>query len=172
MLALPDQEPLVTAVYTFGPILDTPGADLDGVDIALVLNAPAEEVSWGAEPPWTGWIVTALRLGKAPVRWFWRPAVWPVWNHHIDQPLRSWSLDGPEEQALQALADGQAQQWRLSAPSAEQQLEQVAIELTTARWHLRWVQQRYWNRDWRHEHKGFGSYPETHLYNAVWAIWT
>jgi hypothetical protein len=165
---LPGEEPLVAAIYTFGTILEAPDAP-DGVDIALVANEPAEELTWGTEPPWTIGIVERLRLDKAPVRWFFRPAVWPVWNHHIREPLRIYSAaDGPDAGALYALAHGDAEHLRLPAPSAAERREQAEIELDAAHHHLRAVHEPYWDRDCRREHKGFGIYPDTHLWNAVW----
>jgi hypothetical protein len=163
----PDEDPLLVAAYTFGPILDAPD-DVAAVDVALVLDCPAEEVPWGTQPPWAVGIVEMLRLNKAPVRWRWRPAVWPVWNHQIQRPVRIWSVDGPDEQALQALADRQAAPLRLPAPSEAEQAEQVAIERDTARIHLRRISDHYWEPEWRSDHKGFGIYPENHLWDAVW----
>lgn len=166
--SLPGDDPMVAAIYTFGAIFQAPH-ELDVVDIGLVLDAPADELSWGAEPQWTVGIVETLRLNKAPVRWYLRPTIWPVWNHRIREPLRIYSAeDGPDEQALQALSRGQSHELRLPAPTAAERAEQVAIELDLARRHLRAVQDHYWDGDWRREHKGFGIYPETHLWNAVW----
>jgi CheY-like chemotaxis protein len=103
------------------------------------------------------------------VRWFFRPEVWPVWNHHIRGPVRIYSTaDGPDEDALTALAHGHVDHLRLPAPSAAERREHVDMELDTALQHLRAVHQHYWDRDWRREHKGFGIDPETHLWNAVW----
>jgi hypothetical protein len=115
---LPGEDPLVAAIYTFGTILEAP-AQLEVVDIALVADEPADELTWGAEPPWTVGVVERLRLDKAPVRWFFRPTVWPVWNHHIREPLRIYSAtDGPDADALTALAHSDAEHLRLPAPSA------------------------------------------------------
>jgi hypothetical protein len=159
-------DPLLLAIYTFGPLLEH-HTEVEAVDIALVCDAPADELSWRAEPPWTLGIVEVLRLNKAPVRWYFRPATWPVSNHLIREPLRIWSLEGADEQALAALADSQAQPLRLPAPSRTEQREQQAAELAAARWQLRQVHNSYWDRNWRHTHSRHGVYPETHLYNAV-----
>lgn len=158
--------PLLLAVYTFGPLLEHP-AEVAAVDIALVCDAPAGELCWRTEPPWTLGIAEVLRLNRAPVRWYFRPATWPVSNHLIREPLQIRSLEGVVEQALTALADGQAQPLRLAAPSRTEQREQQAVELAAARRQLREVHDGYWDRDWRHGHHGSGLYPETHLYNAV-----
>lgn len=160
------EAPLLLAVYTFGPALEHPG-DVAAVDIALVCDAPAGELSWRTEPPWTLGIVETLRLNKAPVRWYFRPATWPVSNHVVREPLQIWSLEGVAERALTALANAEAQPLRLAAPSRTEQREQQAIELAAARRQLRQVHDSYWDRHWRHSHHGSGVYPENHLYNAV-----
>ncbi len=79
--------PLLLAVYTFGPLLEHP-AEVAAVDIALVCDAPAGELCWRTEPPWTLGIAEVLRLNRAPVRWYFRPATWPVSNHLIREPLQ------------------------------------------------------------------------------------
>ena len=33
--------------------------------------------------------------------------------------------------------------------------------------HLREVHGKYWDRDWRREHRGYGRYPENELWEAV-----
>jgi hypothetical protein len=43
-------EARLTAAYAYGPVLEIPKADLDLVHIALVIDLPAEELPWGAEP--------------------------------------------------------------------------------------------------------------------------
>jgi hypothetical protein len=110
------EAPLLLAVYTFGPLLEHP-AEVAAVDIALVCDAPAGELSWRTEPPWTLGIVETLRLNKAPVCWYFRPATWPVSNHVIREPLQIWSLEGVAEQTLTALADGEAEPLRLGRVS-------------------------------------------------------
>lgn len=42
------------------------------------------------------------------------------------------------------------------------------MELAACLAHLRHVAGEYWDRGWRDEHKGFGIYPENHLWNATW----
>jgi hypothetical protein len=32
---------------------------------------------------------------------------------------------------------------------------------------LREIRDRYWDRDWRREHRAYGRYPENELWNAV-----
>lgn len=136
--------------------------------MAFVLDAPAGELTWGAEPRYVIGIAEMLRLNKAPVRWFFRPAAWPVWNDTIREPVRIWSVDGPDEDALSALERRQGDTVRMPAPSPGERAEQATIELEACLAHLREVEEAYWERDWRNEHRDDGIYPEHHLWNAVW----
>ncbi len=68
-----------------------------------MIDRSPEEVTWFAEPPVGAGIVYLLELKKGPVTWFWRPLVWPFWNHVIQGPVRFWSVAGPDEQVLDAL---------------------------------------------------------------------
>jgi hypothetical protein len=158
--------PLAAYAYAFGSVLESV-ADVDVVDLAFVLNLPADELSWFAEPQSLIGLPSLLEIDKAPVRWFWRPSVWPVANHLIHRPLRVWSLDGPDETALDALERGQAEHLRTPAPTAEQQREQLGVELAASLSHLRSVEAGFSERDWRSAHRGSGIYTENHLWNAV-----
>lgn len=159
-------EPLLVGAYVFGDLLDGPD-ELERVQLAFVLNLPPEQVTWYADPSEGQWITDLLRLGKLPLEWYWRPQAWPAWNHYIRGPVRFWSLDGPDEQVLDALAerrlDGLPRQW--PEPAAER--EQLRAEVAAAYEHLRQVEQAYWEREWRRTHKGYGVYPEDHLWRAV-----
>jgi len=42
--------------------------------------------------------------------------------------------------------------------------------LPVSRRHLRAVVDRYWDRDWRREHKGYDESPEGHLWRAAAAV--
>ncbi len=76
-------------------------------------------------------------------------------------------LDAPD--ALNALSEHDTDRLRLPAPPPADYEEQLAVELDAAWHHLQHVRDQFWERDWRREHKaGFGVYPETHLWNAVW----
>jgi hypothetical protein len=161
-----DDEPFLLAAYTFGAVLE-PGVDVDMVDLAFVLNLPADELPWYAEPQSLVGLPSLLEIDKAPVRWYWRPAVWPVTNHLIHRPLRVWSLDGPDSAALDALEHGEAEHLRMPAPTVEQQQQQLSLELDASLAHLRQVEAGFWERDWRSAHKGSGIHPENHLWNAV-----
>ena len=59
-----DDETGLIAAYTYGAILDDPGANLDVVDIALVVGLPAAGLPWGAEPPGCSSLAYLLRLTR------------------------------------------------------------------------------------------------------------
>ncbi len=159
-------EPVLVGAYAFGDVLD--GAeDIPRVQVAFVLDRPAEEVTWWAEPPHGPGIAALLDIEKAPVEWFWRPAVWPVWNHVIRGPVRFWSTAGPDEGVLGALEQRRIAELRRLVPSMEEELAQLETELDACLTHLREVDDRYFDREWRADHKGLGFHPENHLWRAV-----
>lgn len=94
----PPDERLLLEACVFGELLD--GDDpLDHVKVALVVNLPSEEVPWESQPDRTGWLVDMLRLNKGGFAYWWRSSQDPVWNHYIREPVRFWSVDGPDEHA-------------------------------------------------------------------------
>ena len=162
-----DDQPFVTATYAFGDLIDG-AAEVECTHVAFVLNLPADEVTWGAEPDGCAWLINVLRLDKIPVLRYWRPAASPVTNHLIIRPLRIWSADdGVDEQALQALSSGSCESLRLPSLPADEAAEQLAKELTASLAHLQAVEANFWEPEWRREHRGGGVYPESHLWNAV-----
>jgi hypothetical protein len=110
-----------------------------------------------------------LRFDKLPLVWWWRPAEWPVWNHHIDRTLRFWSkADGRDQRALDAIAGGPLDStWTEQPANRAELLAQLIVERDTARRHLAQVVEHFYDRDWRHQHSGFGVYPEAHLWWAT-----
>ena len=163
---LPLEEPFLREAYVFGELLD--GADpVDRVEVALVLNLPREEVPWHSQPFGTAWLVDSLRLNKGGFAYWWRSRHDPVWNHHIRGPVRFWSLDGPDDTVLRALADRRlADLPRVTAGPAEVR-DRTAAELDAALARLRAVRGSYWEREWRREHRGNYRYPENELWDAV-----
>ncbi len=161
-----DDEPFLAGANAFGHVL-RPRTDVPVVQIAFVLNLPADELTWCAQPQSCAGLPHLLEIDKAPVEWYWRPAVWPVANHLIRRPLRVWSLDGPDTTALDALQRGEAEDLRMPAPTAAQQHEQLTHELAASLAHLRRVEAGFWERDWRSAHRGSAVYPENHLWDAV-----
>ena len=138
-LAGVSEEPLLVEAWVFGELLDLPDP-LDVITLALVGDLPAEEVTWQARPLRAEAVTSFVGFEKHPLRWFWRPAVWPVWNHAIDRAVRFWCSAGTEAAALDALADRRLDALTVVAPSdAEALREQLLIEHEAARQHLREV---------------------------------
>lgn len=164
----PTTDPVLLEVYTYGRVLDPASDDLRVVDVAMVLDLPADEVTWWALPSVNDWFNTILRLNKVPIRAQYRPSVWPVWNHAIREPLRIWSLDGGvDDAALDALSAGQADRLRLATPDPAEEAEQLAAELDASLDHLRRVRDGWDDRDWHRAHRGGGVYASDHLWRAV-----
>jgi hypothetical protein len=55
----------------------------------------------------------------------------------------------------------------MPAPTDDELREQVADELAVSLTHLRRVESQFWEGGWRTDHKGQGTYPENHLWEAV-----
>lgn len=164
----PDQG--LVAVYAYGAVLDPTSDDgsVDVVQIVLVVNEPPHEVPWGSRPPAYAGLGYVLELEKAPIDWCFRSAAAPLGNHRIDRPLRIWSrAGGVEDAALTALAAGTVDALREPRPRAPVLRRHLAEELAAAEARLREVRDRYWQRAWRHDHHGAGTYPENHLWDAV-----
>jgi hypothetical protein len=159
-------EPLVTAGYVYGELLDGPD-ELEVVRIALVLDLPPDQVTWRAEPPTAAAFAELTRLSSLPLRWSWRPVLWPVWNHEVRGPVRFWSLDGPDEPALAALEQRRFDKLRRLVPEPAEELEQLEEELAFSRTHLKQVAGAYWDIEWRRDHQGADAGPEHHLWRAV-----
>jgi hypothetical protein len=162
----PPEDPFLLEAYVFGDVLE--GADpLECVEVALVLNLPAEEVPWESSPHGTAWLADRLRLDKGGFAYWWRSHLSPVPNHRIRAPVRFWSQEGPDEAVLQALADRRFDDLPRLVPSPQAERESLAGDLAAALSRLRAVHASYWDHDWRREHRGFGRYPEHHLWEAV-----
>jgi hypothetical protein len=162
----PPEEPFLLEAYAFGDVLR--GTDpLECVEVVLVLNLPPHEVIWGTSPRGTDWLADRLRLSKGGYCYWWRSHLDPVWNHHVREPVRFWSHEGPDEDVLQALTERRFADLPRQAPSPDDRRDQSADELDAALSHLREVHGAYWEHDWRREHRGLGRYPENELWEAV-----
>jgi hypothetical protein len=162
----PGEEPFLTEAYVFGDVLR--GADpLESVEVALVLNLPPSEVVWETTPRGTLWLADHLRLSKGGFAYFWRSHLDPVANHYIREPVRFWSLDGQDQDVLQALAERRLGDLPRVTSVPETQREQIAGELEVALSRLRSVHASYWDYDWRRENRRGGRYPEHELWEAV-----
>ena len=125
----------VVQMWVFGDLLgDANGAaEIDQVDLALVLDLPASAVPWSTAPPAAEHWLRMTRLAKNPVRIWWRSAGAPVWNHRIVRPLLVWEQQtGLIEAALGALREGRGAAASPPAPTPEQLAERVADELAVS----------------------------------------
>jgi hypothetical protein len=157
--------------YVFGDLLES-DAQLERIELALVVAEPPETVPWMARPPRLEALADSLRLTKLPVSWWWRPADWPVWNHTISRAVRFWSADGGRDQrTLDGLAAGRLQNLAVEAPANRRELTaQMLVERDVARQHLVTVTESFYDPDWRRNHRGGGAYPENHLWSATAAF--
>jgi hypothetical protein len=163
----PPDDPFVRAAYAFGDVLE--GEDpLDAVQVEVAVNLTPEEVPWGSNPHGTGWLAEELRLSKGGYEYWWRSHLDPPWNHYVRSPVRVWSLAGGTETAtLDALAARRFGDLPRLTPSDADRRLQRRDDLDAALRHLHEVRDKYWDRDWRREHRGFGRYPEHELWEAV-----
>ena len=163
----PPEDPFVRAAYAFGDVLE--GTDpLEVVQVEVAINLPPEEVPWSSNPHGTEWLAEELRLSKGGYEYWWRSHLDPPWNHYIRSAVRIWSLaDGTENAALDALARRDFAALHPLTPDQADLHLQRQDDLETALRRLREVHDRYWDYDWRREHRGGGRYPEHELWEAV-----
>ena len=138
----------LVAAYVYGELLN--GTDVEVVDVALTVDAAAEELPWRAEPGWLRALADVLRLGKAPVRWVWRPAGEPAAHPLIVGPVRFWTAEsGTDADVLDTLA----QRHLAALPRELVDPADAAVLLSRERdrsmHHLRQVVDRYWEPSWR-----------------------
>jgi hypothetical protein len=160
------QAPLVE-MWVAGELLD--GADeLDVGELILLFDIPPDELPWLSLHPTASWIAERMRLGKRPIRWVDRPSAWPSWNCRNARVARIWTArDGLDEAAIEALQAGRALD--VVAPDPDAFVAQCQVELDVAMAHLRSVVARYWDHDWRRDHR-YDSAPEDHLWRAAQAV--
>lgn len=157
-------------LWVTGGLLETPGS-LEWGSVVLVVDLPADELTWLARHPAAEWIGSQLRLGKRPFGWAYRPSAWPVWNHQNRRLARFWSADlGKHTDVLHLLQGRVVDRLPVVEPPVEALLEQLTEELDASRRHLCQVLAHYWEPDWRRDHKGYDESPEDHLWRAAKAV--
>ncbi|MGI5132694.1 DUF7711 family protein [Pseudonocardia sp. CA-107938] len=160
------EEPLLHEAWVFGDVLD--GADpIESVRLALAIDLPPDDVPWCSNPPESVWLVDTLRLNKGGFTYWWRSRHEPVWNHLIREPVRFWSLDGPDEAVLDALRERRLTDLPRASGTPDELRRRTAVELDRSLDRLREIRERYRDRDWRQEHRRAGRHPEDHLWDAV-----
>jgi hypothetical protein len=144
---------------------------LETYDVALVLDAPAEEVTWLALHPAGEWIADQLRLTKLAVAWFLRSTAHRVHNHRLGTMARVWTSGGPDRDLIDRLRGGELLPTDISMrPDDATLAAQLETELAQCQQHLATVLDGYHDRDWRRDHTGFGVHPEDHLWRAAQAV--
>lgn len=162
--------PYVLGAYAFGELLEAPD-DPGFSEVALVVDAGVDELPWGYEPPSLQWFAHWSRMDRHPMRWVARPRDQPVSNHMVRRPLRLWTVnDGVDEAALTALAERRAVEHRLEDPPPDELRAALERELAVTEAALDDAVERYWDRDFRDEHRGGGRYPEHTLWELAWGV--
>jgi hypothetical protein len=162
------RDSVVVAGFVYGELLEG-SDDLERVRLAFVVDLPVEAVVWMTRPARLEAFAGLLRFDRLPLSWRWRPVGWPVWNHEITRAVCFWSAaDGRRTAVFDGLRLGRTEGLELEHPSSEEELvEQLLVEREVARRHVQTTVDRFYERDWRLEHRGHGVHPEDHLW---WAI--
>lgn len=159
-------------LWVAGELLDGPDT-LEAGSVVLILDVPPDELPWLALHPAGEWVGEQLRLGKRPMHWFYRPLLLPAWNHEHQRLVRFWSAaEGPHEDVLAALRERRLDRLPVTEPSEAEVREQLERDLEVSRRHLREILDRYWDFDWRRQHKRFDETPDDHLWRAARAVLT
>ena len=145
-------------------------SELEVGSVVLVLDVAPEELPWLATHPAAEWVGAELRLGKRPLLWSYRPALWPVWTHRHRRVARFWSArSGIEAAVIDALGAGRVDDAPIVEPSTDELVDQLTEEVDASAQHLRKVLATYWDPDWRRRHKGVDASPEDQLWRAAQA---
>lgn len=139
----------VSQLWVFGELLASP-ADLDWIKVALVIDAPPDQVPWLGEPKGAGQWVNATRVNRNPISVRWRSAQAPVWNHSIERPALVWSApDGLRDNVIAAIRSGAAESVREPAPPVDEWTARMGAELAISMAALRAATTDYDDRRWR-----------------------
>ena len=162
-----DTEPFLKAVYAFGEVLG--GADpLDAVQVAVAINLPPEEVPWESSPEGTDWLANELGSARAASCTS-GGRTWIRYGITTSEArcASGLSMAAPTcrrsprwKRGISARSTG----WSRNRPMSGCQLRD---DLDAALAHLREIRDKYWDHDWRREHRGYGRYPENELWDAV-----
>ncbi len=145
-----------------------PVEELDHGSVVLMIDLPPAELPWLAVHPTAEWVGDQLRLGNRPLWWSYRPLDWPPWNCRDRRVARFWSATtGVDDAAIDALRSRRG--LTEVEPTPTQRREQLGVELSVAKAHLRSILDRYWDSDWRRADRHSTS-PEDQLWRAATAV--
>lgn len=162
--------PYVVAAYAFGDILDVP-EEPDGTDVVFVVDEGVDTLPWGSEPPALRAFISLSRIDRHPIRWFVMPRGVPIGDQRVVGPVRLWDANaGIDEVALEALRQRRPEDVKLPAPDAQESRAARKRQLAATRATLDDAIERFWDADWRREHKGAGRYPEHTLWDLAWGV--
>ena len=147
-----------------GELLE-PVVELDHGSVVLMIDLPPEELPWLAAHPTAQWIGEQVRLGKRPLQWTYRPTAWPPWTYRDRRVVRFWSATaGVDDDTINAMREHRP--LKVVEPDKEALADQLDVERSLARTHLKSILERYWDRDWRRDNR-YGTSPEDQLWRAA-----
>lgn len=164
-------QPYGLAVYTFGDILDGHD-DPEGTDVVFVVDEGADTLPWGRERAALRGFISLARIDRHPIRWVALPRDLQVGCHPgIVRPVRLWDTGGGiDEVTFEALRERRGEDVRLPAVDDETSQDACDRHLAVTRAALDDAIERFWDGDWRREHKGGGRHPEHDLWELAWGV--
>lgn len=154
-------------MWVTGALLD-PVDELEHGSVVLMIDLPPDELPWLAVHPTGEWIGDQLRLGKRPLWWSYRPTVWPPWTYRDRRVTRFWSATGGlDADVIDALRTSRPP--TVVEPVRDELREQLVVEHSVAKAHLRSILDHYWDQDWRRSNRHRTS-PEEQLWRAATAV--
>ena len=155
------------AIWVTGALLD-PVDELEHGSVVLMIDLPPDDLPWLAVHPTAEWIGDQLRLEKRPLWWSYRPTAWPPWTYRDRRVTRLWSATGGlDADVIDALRTGRLP--TVIEPERGELLEQLIVEHSVAKAHLRSILDHYWDQDWRRSNRHDTS-PEDQLWRAATAV--
>lgn len=154
-------------LWVTGALLD-PVDEIEHGSVVLMIDLSPAELPWLAVHPTAESIGDRLRLGKRPLWWNYRPTAWPAWTYRDRRVARFWSASsGLDDEAIDALRTQRP--LTVVQPARDELLDQLGVELTVAKTHLRSMLDHYWDQEWRRANRRDTS-PEDQLWRAATAL--
>jgi hypothetical protein len=138
----------VLELWALGDILGLQ-RELADITMALAVDLPPADVAWWTLPRGAQHWANATRLSKNPVQAWWRSAQAPIWNHRIVRPALVWdAAQGIRPEVLAALAQGQGETVRTTAPTDDEYAARLRDERQVSLAALRTATEEYERRRW------------------------